>query len=195
MCEGLTQTQERKLFRELTLGKEQTVSWHKLLDVFATLPDNRQRTALKKLDLNHFLTLVYNVQEAEKDRTVEIEAQAEKKKKIAEFKKQMAESGLSLSDLGGIGDAIAEDKPKRKYGKRVGSGQPTGREGEILSYLVSIADETKTVRGYRGIDIADDLGITQTAFNNRLSKLKKKGFIEGGTREGIKILKEADESE
>ncbi|MCK8046469.1 H-NS histone family protein [Shewanella sp. 1CM18E] len=106
---SMTQTQERKLNRQLLLEQGSEVKWNEVLKTFSNdLDFNRQGCALKKLDLNVFLNVVSTIDEVKQERQGEIENYQARLDKIAEIKLLMKADGITLNELG---DAVAAARP------------------------------------------------------------------------------------
>lgn len=119
--EGLTQTQERKISRMFALENEDAVQWFNQLQVFSDLQDSRKLAAFRKMDLNHFLRLCNDVEQAKLSRRPEIEAVNEKKEKIKQAQEYLRELGLSLADIASIQEQreVKKTTSNSKNGSRV----------------------------------------------------------------------------
>lgn len=185
---GLSETQERKLWRELKNDNQHAISWFKLLETFTELPDNRQQIALKKISLDAYTTLLHNLSAIEPDRAEELDAVRKHKENIQEVKDLMESLGISTDDIIGKPKPkqFVEDEPQKpKYGKDRSKYSPENQCGTITIAEMEIykcLNEQKDANNKCRFSMSDLKDIaspnsTVTQVSSRCQALKDKGFI------------------
>lgn len=178
--EGLSQTQERKLWKDILNGNEESISWNKLLITFSEQIDHRQQIALKKIPLDAFSTILHNVEAARVARESEFEAVKLRKAEIAQVMELMASLRVSVTDL----QSPVKSEPKVKASKtavhKLGEGISVS-ERMVYDALAASAD-SNGVQSESMNDIALSLGMTRQQVSARIKALELKCFAERVSR-------------
>lgn len=187
----MTQTQERKLYRDLTLGKEDTVCWNTLLQTFSELPDARQVAALKKISINSLSTLIHNVSTVKDLREPEFLAEKEKLDNLKQIKELLESTGVGIDDLNAYISKSAHCPVPRSNSKR-GSSRKYRSVTERFKRLESVANNSGFVRltseEYMDLfDLETTKAVTQLMYS-----FKKEHLLTGSLKTGYTIIQNSD---
>ena len=175
--EGLSQTQERKIWKDILNGNEESISWYKLLVTFSELMDGRQQVALRKIPLNAFSTLLHNIEATKIVREPEFEAIKLRKAEIAQVMELMASLRISVADL----QSPVKSAPTQTHAKvapvlKVGEGISES-ERMVYDALLASVDSDSVATASIG-DVAKTLGMTRQQVSARVKALELKCFAE-----------------
>lgn len=176
--EGLTQTQERKLWASILNGNDHSIKWHEVFSSFSTLGVDRQITALKHIPIKDFLEVRNLFDAVSKIRHKDIQAHLEHLEGVSKIKKMMSDSGVTIDDIAGVRSKTV----KRNY-------KPSGKKvdvGEFFDYVSNAAVDG--ILKDNAASISKSLGIGISTVYSRLSSLVDDGRIVNLGKEGYQII-------
>jgi len=176
--DGLTQTQERKLWASILNGNDHSIKWHKVFSSFSTLGIDRQMTALKHIPVKDFLEIRNLFDAASKVRCKDIEAHLLHLEGVSKIKKMMSDSGVSLDDISGV-----RSKPvKRGY-------SAVTKKVDVEEFFSRVsAMSVNGILAKNAPSLAKDLGIGMSTVYLRLSTLIDDGRLVNLGKDGYQII-------